>query len=153
MEKLTEKQKRFVRAYKTNGNNATKAALSAGYSKKTAYSQGQRLLKNVEIKKALGLEEEKLKQKYEYTVEKLIEELEIAQNAAINAGNLTAYLKAVELKGKAFGLFTENVRGNFELTQALIKYVPTKKEKQNDETGGSANTGDIQSAATDAHAL
>ena len=149
MEKLTEKQKRFVRAYKTNGNNATKAALSAGYSKKTAYSQGQRLLKNVEIKKALGLEEEKLKQKYEYTVEKLIEELEIAQKAAVNAGNLTAYLKAVELKGKAFGLFTENVRGNFELTQALIKYVPTKKEteKQENEASGSSNTGDIQSAA------
>ena len=29
--------------------NATKAALDAGYSSKTAYSQGQRLLKNVEV--------------------------------------------------------------------------------------------------------
>lgn len=29
--------------------NATQAAIRAGYSKKTAYSQGQRLLKNVEI--------------------------------------------------------------------------------------------------------
>lgn len=150
---LTTKQKKFIKAYKSNGGNATKAALSAGYSKKTARSQGQRLLTNVDIKKALGLEEEKLQRKYEYTVEKLVEELEIAQKAAVTAGNLTAYLKAVELKGKAFGLFTENVRGNFELTQALIKYVPTKKEKQNDETGGSANTGDIQSAATDAHTL
>lgn len=145
MAKLTEKQKRFVRAYKTNGNNATKAAESAGYSKKTARSQGQRLLTNVDIKKALGIAEEKLQKKYEYTVEKLIEELEIAQKSAIELGNLTAYLKAVELKGKAFGLFTENVRGNFELTQALIRYVPTKKEteKQDDETSGSSNTGDI----------
>jgi hypothetical protein len=136
MEKLTEKQKRFVRAYKTNGNNATKAAVTAGYSKKTAYSQGQRLLKNVEIKKALGLEDEKLQKKYEYTLEKLIEELEIAQKSAIELGNLTAYLKAIELKGKAFGLFTDTVRGNIELTQALVRYVPTKKEteKQNDET-------------------
>ena len=99
------------------------------------------------------MEEEKLQKKYEYTVETLVEELEIAQKSAIELGNLTAYLKAIELKGKAFGLFTENVRGNFELTQALIKYVPTKKEKQNNETGGSANTGDIQSAAADAHTL
>lgn len=34
--------------------NATQAAIRAGYSPKTAYSQGQRLLKNVEIKKAIG---------------------------------------------------------------------------------------------------
>jgi len=34
--------------------NATRAAKAAGYSKKTAYSQGQRLLKNVEIQKRLA---------------------------------------------------------------------------------------------------
>ncbi len=33
--------------------NATQAAIRAGYSKRTAGSQGQRLLKNVEIKKKL----------------------------------------------------------------------------------------------------
>lgn len=33
--------------------NATKAAIRAGYSPKTAYSQGQRLLKNVEIQEAI----------------------------------------------------------------------------------------------------
>jgi len=33
--------------------NATKAAERAKYSKKTAYSQGQRLLKNVEVQKTL----------------------------------------------------------------------------------------------------
>lgn len=35
-------------------NNATQAAIKAGYSPKTAYSQGQRLLKNVEVKKILA---------------------------------------------------------------------------------------------------
>ncbi|WP_300456649.1 terminase small subunit [Desulfobacula sp.] len=34
--------------------NATQSAIRAGYSKKTAYSQGQRLLKNVEIQKELA---------------------------------------------------------------------------------------------------
>ena len=32
-----------------NGHNATQAAITAGYSPKTAYSQGQRLLKHVEV--------------------------------------------------------------------------------------------------------
>lgn len=46
---LTRKQQAFVNAYIVNGFNATQAALSAGYSEDTAYSQGARLLKNVEI--------------------------------------------------------------------------------------------------------
>jgi Terminase small subunit len=34
----------FVQAYMANGHNATQAAITAGFSAKTAYSQGQRLL-------------------------------------------------------------------------------------------------------------
>ncbi|WP_161935081.1 terminase small subunit, partial [Lactococcus lactis] len=41
--KLTEKQKRFCDEYIKLGN-ATQAAINAGYSKRTARSQGQRLL-------------------------------------------------------------------------------------------------------------
>lgn len=48
-EKLTPKQKAFCDAYIENGGNATQAAKTAGYSEKTAYSIGQRLLKNVEV--------------------------------------------------------------------------------------------------------
>ena len=36
--------------YYLETSNATEAAKRAGYSEKTAYSQGQRLLKNVEVK-------------------------------------------------------------------------------------------------------
>lgn len=39
----------FVEALIANGGNATQAAITAGYSEKTAYSQGSRLLKNVEV--------------------------------------------------------------------------------------------------------
>ncbi|MDA4845929.1 terminase small subunit [Hoeflea poritis] len=49
---LNDKQKLFVTEY-LKDMNATQAALRTGYSKKTAYSQGQRLLKNVEIQKAI----------------------------------------------------------------------------------------------------
>jgi len=41
-------QERFIHEYQID-MNATQAAIRAGYSKKTAYSQGQRLLKRVEI--------------------------------------------------------------------------------------------------------
>jgi phage terminase small subunit len=46
---INPKQERFCQEYIID-LNATQAAIRTGYSKKTAYSQGQRLLKNVEIK-------------------------------------------------------------------------------------------------------
>ena len=45
---LSLKQEKFCEYYVEFGN-ATEAAKKAGYSGKTAYSQGQRMLKNVEI--------------------------------------------------------------------------------------------------------
>lgn len=45
---LTAKQAQFVREYLID-LNATQAAIRCGYSAKTAYSQGQRLLKDVEV--------------------------------------------------------------------------------------------------------
>lgn len=46
---LTKKKLVFAAAYASNGFNATRAATSAGYSPKSAYSQGQRLLRDVEV--------------------------------------------------------------------------------------------------------
>ncbi|CAH0528423.1 hypothetical protein CTH30272_02107 [Allocatenococcus thiocycli] len=53
MAKLTDKQEMFCREYLID-LNATQAAIRAGYSKKTAYSAGQRLLKNVEVQKRIS---------------------------------------------------------------------------------------------------
>lgn len=50
---LNHKQQFFVLEY-AKTLNATAAAKAAGYSERTAYSQGNRLLKNAEIRKALG---------------------------------------------------------------------------------------------------
>lgn len=47
--KLTRKQTSFIEAYISNGFNATKAAISAGYSQATARQTGSRLLTNVDI--------------------------------------------------------------------------------------------------------
>lgn len=50
MKKLTARQEKFCYEYVID-LNATQAALRAGYSEKTAYSSGSRLLKDVEIQK------------------------------------------------------------------------------------------------------
>lgn len=48
-EDLTEQQIQFAESY-LSLNNASAAAIKAGYSEKTAYSQGSRLLKNDKIR-------------------------------------------------------------------------------------------------------
>jgi phage terminase small subunit len=47
--KMTAKKMKFCLEYFRSGN-ATQSAKDAGYSEKTAYSAGQRLLKDVEVK-------------------------------------------------------------------------------------------------------
>lgn len=50
--KLTDKQSMFIKQFLID-LNATQAAIRAGYSNRTARSQGQRLLTNVDISKAI----------------------------------------------------------------------------------------------------
>lgn len=50
----------FITEYLKNGNNATHAAIAAGYSEKTASSQGSRLLKSVEVQQYLNKTEQSL---------------------------------------------------------------------------------------------
>lgn len=74
MSELTPKQRRFVKEYLVE-KNATKAAIRAGYSKKTAYSQGGRLLKKVEIQQMISACLQKTEQKLEITAERIMAEL------------------------------------------------------------------------------
>jgi len=65
---LTDKQQRFCEEYLID-LNATQAAIRAGFSEKTARSQGQRLLTNVDIQNHLQSAKEKLSEKTELTQE------------------------------------------------------------------------------------
>jgi phage terminase small subunit len=71
---LNSKQTRFIEAYAIS-LNATKAAQEAGYSLKTAYSQGQRLLKHVEIKREIAARVGKAAQKAEIRLDAVMGEL------------------------------------------------------------------------------
>lgn len=56
---MNERQKHFADEYIIS-KNATKSAINAGYSEKTAYSIGQRLLKKVEISEYIKKRTEEL---------------------------------------------------------------------------------------------
>jgi phage terminase small subunit len=71
---LTPKQKAFVHEYGVD-RNCTQAAIRAGYSQRTAYSAGQRLLKHVEVGKAIQRNQAKRLSKADVTAERVITEL------------------------------------------------------------------------------
>lgn len=71
---LNIQQQKFITAYLLCGN-ATEAALKAGYSKKTAYSQGHRLLKKAEIRTALQQATHKAAEKLDLTAERVLGEI------------------------------------------------------------------------------
>lgn len=72
---LTQQQLVFVREYLKNGMNATSAAISAGYSEKTAASQGARLLKHVEIQPLIAQKAEAVLNKLDYGIERTLNEV------------------------------------------------------------------------------
>ena len=74
MAKLTPKQARFCEEYLVD-LNATQAAIRAGYSAKTAGSQGERLLKKVEVQIALAEAQQARSKRTEITADNVLAEI------------------------------------------------------------------------------
>ena len=97
---LTEKQQRFADFYCAEPN-ATKAAEAAGYSPRTAYSQGERLLKNVEIAAYIRDRMEQIANERILSVGRaraLLSDIAVSADSAI-----TARLRALDLLLKTAG--------------------------------------------------
>ena len=131
---LRPKQLLFVKEY-LKDKNATRAAKAAGYSKKTAGSIGEENLKKPEIKKAveagLALQAKKL----DISAERVI--ARIAEIAFENLARDQDVLKACELLGKHFKLFTDvHELGNKD-GEPLVIFHTYKNGSEADESGKS----------------
>ncbi len=120
---LTPKQQLFVAEYLVD-LNATKAAVRAGYSKKTAYSVGHENLKKPEvaaaIQEAMEARSERTKADQDWIVERLVENVERAMTVEpvmvggvetgeyVYQGNVAN--KALELLGRHAGMFNDKLK-------------------------------------------
>ena len=139
MANMTEKQKRFCDEYLID-LNATQAAIRAGYSKKTAYAIGVENLKKLEIKnyiEARMAEKEKSliasqDEVLKYLTSVLRGESQSTELVVEGTGDGCSEartilkepsekdrLKAAELLGKRYGLYTDKVE--LEVTPVVIK--------------------------------
>jgi phage terminase small subunit len=103
---MNERQSLFVSEYLKTGN-ASESAIRAGYSKKTAYSIGQRLLKNVEIQKEIDRHRDKISQKAELTVSDIVKEI---RALALDAESDSNRLKAYDMLMKHLGGYKNEVK-------------------------------------------
>lgn len=109
--------------------NATQAAIRAGYNTHSAYSQGQRLLKNVEVKNYIAEQLEQVKSERIADLTEILEYLTnvirggseseivvvegkgdgVSQSVKVRkAPDEKERLKAAELLGKRYGAFTDS---------------------------------------------
>ncbi len=140
---MKEKQKRFCEEYLVDCN-ATQAAIRTGYSKKTARAVGQRLLTNVDIKKYIDQQLQKLKNEKIADAQEVLEYLtsvmrgEQKEQVALLTGegvqdlvqkdvSAKDRLKAAELIGKRYALFTEKVELQGETTVQIVDDIPVEE--------------------------
>jgi len=94
---LSDKQERFAQAYVLH-RNATEAAKAAGYSARSAYNQGYRMLKNDEIVERIADLENEL-----VTNIDVIDEIENQYTFAKANGHTNSAIKALELLSRVRG--------------------------------------------------
>lgn len=148
MAKLNAKQEMFCKEYLID-LNATQAAIRAGYSQRTAYSQGQRLLKNVELLARVKELKEKRADELEldaYWVLKRLKdisdrsmqavpvmEFDYTENKLVETGEYqfdsTGANKATELIGKHIGMFDPKLHLQKRMMEAQITKVNAEASK------------------------
>ncbi len=144
---MTAKQKRFCNEYLIDCN-ATQAAIRAGYSAKTAYSVGQRMLKNVEVKKYIDEQFEKLKNDNIADTQEIMEYLTSVmrgeqkeqvplmyydkQILEEKSASIKERLKAAELLGKRYSLFTEKMELETTASVKIMDDIPCETGEKHD---------------------
>jgi len=110
MAALNARQKAFVEHYLAAGHNATEAAKRAGYSERTAYSQGQRLLKHVEVVKALNEGQRESLERVKVTQDMVLRGLLLEAQREGKDASHSARVNAWSHLGKYLELFTDKVK-------------------------------------------
>lgn len=114
---LTNKQQAFCREY-LKDFNATQAAKRAGYSDKTSYSQGQRLLKKAEVKIEIAGLLSEIEAISTVEVAEIVAELRKLAFNRLGFLNNADKLRALELLGRYKAMFTDVHR---ETTEPIPK--------------------------------
>lgn len=119
MTELSLKQKKFADEYIISGN-ATKSAIEAGYSKKTAESIGSRLLRNVKVSEYIS------KRAQEVFEERA---MSVAEALAISASIARGEIQQGQTK-KNVKVYVGDQLDEETVTETEYQFTPTIEERQ-----------------------
>ena len=129
--KLSVMQMAFVKAYLSDPElNAERAALRAGYSKRSAKNASYALLNHPAIREAIDESMAARAEQLEMTPEWVMLRLKEEATREDKAASHTARVKALHLVGQHMGMFAQNL--NITEEQTLIKITkkgPPRKRK------------------------
>jgi len=123
--KLNPRQSRFVEEYLID-LNATQAAIRAGYSAKTANTNGPRLMVNAGIQSAIQKAQAARSERTQITVDKVLDDIELIKLNAMQQEddgkmiNHAGALKACELQGKHLKMFVDKIEHSGGQTLQVI---------------------------------
>ena len=123
---LPIRQRMFVAEYLID-LNATQAAQRAGYSMKTAYSQGQRLLKKVEIQQSLQEAKANREVRTNITQDFVLERWRIEASGEGPDSNSSARVKATDSIAKHLGMLSDKVQVEHTGAPPVIQIVTAVK--------------------------
>lgn len=105
---ISPKQRHFIREYVVD-MNATRAAIAAGYSEKTARAQGSALLTKVDIQQAVAKTKERQFKRVEINGDEVLATIKRLMDEAADDGDRANALKAAELLGRHKSLFSDRL--------------------------------------------
>lgn len=132
---LTPKRKAFADAYLANGMNATQAAVEAGYSEKTARSQGNRLLTFVDVQDYIRGRTEAMSKERVVSGDEVLAFLSDVMSGEAKETKLVTVgggakpveyvsqknqLKAAEVLARCHGLMTQRVEHDGEVSVTFV---------------------------------
>lgn len=141
--RLTEKQKRFAEEYLID-LNATQAAIRAGYSPKTAYSIGEQNLRKLEVRAYIDARLAKVRSEKTADAQEVLEYLTAVmrggeteetlrlagdgvQEVTEIAVSAKERLKAAELIGRRFGMFTDKAQVSLAAPVQILDNIPEEE--------------------------
>lgn len=103
---MMQRKAEFVSHYMIT-KNATESARRCGYSEKSAYNQGYRLMNDDDVKKMLALEQQNTKERHLKEHDDIIERLKEEALGDVSGHTGGSRLKALELLMKYYGMIDE----------------------------------------------
>ena len=114
---MMQRKAEFVSHYMIT-KNATESARRCGYSEKSAYNQGYRLMRDDDVQKMLSMEQSELKERHLKEHDDIIERLKEEALGDVAGHTGGSRLQALELLMKYYGMIDEKQKIEVNMSEA-----------------------------------